>query len=77
MEILSSPKDQAKKMINIIYQPMGFLNCCMSSNQMWSWAKERTLEQIELLISQIPMYVGELNPKWKFWDEVRTELRKM
>ena len=26
--------------------------------------------------SVIPMYIGELNPKWKLWEDTRIELNK-
>ncbi len=32
---------------------------------------------VEEIISVIPMYIGNLNPKWKFWDDVKTELNKL
>lgn len=77
MEPRLEAKLQAKKMVNTIYQPMGKLMCHLSSDEMWEWAKERTAEQLELLISEIPMYQGNLNPNWKYYDDVRKELKAL
>lgn len=68
---------QAKKMVNRIYQPLGKLMCHVSSDDMWEWAKERTKEELDILLDEIPMYQGNLNPNWKYWDEVRTELKNL
>ena len=77
MEERLDPKYQAKKMVNAIYQPMGHLRCHISSDEMWEWAKARVSEQLDLIISEIPMYQGELNPKWKYYDAVRSELKEL
>ena len=66
--------EMAKKLVNDIYQPLGFLSCNVSNNTMWDWAKERAKEQVDLIKSEISMYVGNLNPKWKYWDDVRKKL---
>lgn len=29
------------------------------------------------VIKSVPMYVGNLNPQWKFWDDVKNELEKL
>ena len=70
-------KLQSKKMVNRIYQPMGKLMCHLSSDEMWEWAKERTKEELDLLISEIPMYQGNLNPNWKYWNDVIGELKEL
>ena len=67
-------KIKARKMINDIYQPLGYLGCMVSNDKMWEWAKDRAKEQVELLKSETSMYVGKLNPKWIFWDNVLTEI---
>lgn len=35
-------------------------------------AKQCALIAVDEILKVIPMYTGNLNPKWKFWDEVRT-----
>ena len=61
---------KAKELVNEIYQPLGQLRCMVSNDEMWNWAKDRVREQIKIIKTQIPMYTGNLNPKWKYWDEV-------
>lgn len=28
------------------------------------------------MLENIPMYTGELNPKWKYWTDIKIELEK-
>lgn len=72
-----SAKLQAKKMVNSIYQPMAKLMCHVSSDEMWEFAKQRTKEGLDLLISELPMYQGNLNPNWKYWNDVIGELNEL
>ncbi|QQO97008.1 hypothetical protein Nekkels1_1 [Cellulophaga phage Nekkels_1] len=44
---------------------------------MWEWAKQRAKEQLKELIEEIPMYQGNLNPKWKYWNDVIGELNEL
>jgi len=74
MDIRMQPKEKAKQLVNKIYQPMGHLGCSKSSDEMWNWAKERVKEQLKELIAEIPMYQGDLNPKWMYWNGVLGEL---
>lgn len=37
-------------------------------------AKQCALIATNEIIENIPMYTGNLNPKWKYWDDVRTAL---
>jgi hypothetical protein len=71
------PRLQAKKMTNAVYQPMGKLMCHVSSDEMWNWAKERVAEQLELIISEIPTDQENINPNWKYWDDVRKQLKDL
>lgn len=32
---------------------------------------------VEEIIKNTDMYNGDLNPKWKFWNDVKSELNKM
>ena len=67
----------AKQLVNKFYQPLGELQCRVSSDAMWSYAKQRALEVADMMIADLPMYVGELNPKWKMWTEIRSEILSM
>lgn len=62
---------KAREMVNQVYQPLGHLRCMVSNDEMWEWAKERVRSQVELIKQEIPMYIGNLNPKWEYWDKVR------
>lgn len=39
-------------------------------------AKKCAIICVQRTIDQVPMYFGELNPKWEYLDEVRSELIK-
>ena len=39
-------------------------------------AKKCALITVNEILAAIPMYTGNLNPKWKFWNEVKLELTK-
>lgn len=32
---------------------------------------------VEEILQAIPMYTGNLNPTWKYWNEVKEELLKL
>lgn len=40
-------------------------------------AKKCALICVEETIAEIPMYTGNLNPKWSFWNDVKQELEKI
>jgi hypothetical protein len=63
-----------KDLINKFYQPLGYLGCKVSSDVMWSHAKDRALEVADMMLGEHPMYVGELNPKWKKWQDIKDEI---
>lgn len=68
---------KAKEIINNIYQKLGLLNCMVSSDIMWRWSKDISRENIKLIKEQIPMYTGNLNPKWKYWDDVEKAIERI
>jgi len=72
-----APRLKAKELTNNIYQPLGYLNCHVSSGEMWEYSKERAREHVKLLLEELPMYTGELNPNWKYYNDVLTELNTM
>lgn len=39
-------------------------------------AKKCALITVNEILQNLPMYTGNLNPKWSFWNEVRLELTK-
>lgn len=40
-------------------------------------AKQCALICIDEVLENIPMYTGNLNPKWKFFNDVKEEIKKM
>ncbi|WP_372937549.1 hypothetical protein [Seonamhaeicola sp.] len=38
----------------------------------WHNAKRTTLFYIDEILKAIPMYTGNLNPKWKFYNDVKS-----
>ncbi|MFV9549644.1 hypothetical protein [Algibacter sp. PT7-4] len=67
----------AKSIVNKIYQPLGHLRCHVSSDEMWEYAKARAIEQVDTILGEIPMYTGNLNPKWKKWSDIKAEIEQM
>lgn len=63
-----------KELVNSFYQPLGALGCQVSSDEMWTYAKSRALDVVQMLLAEHPMYVGNLNPRWKKWDDIRREI---
>jgi len=35
------------------------------------------LKTVQTILGDLSMYTGELNPKWAFWSEVKSELEKI
>jgi hypothetical protein len=42
----------AKELVNTFYQPLGFLNCQVSSGKMWDYAKARAIEWCDAFIKE-------------------------
>ena len=70
-------KIKAKSIVNKIYQPLGHLRCGVSNDEMWEYSKSRAIEQVEQMLEVIPMYTGNLNPKWKKWSDIKAEIESM
>lgn len=64
----------AKEPVNLFYQPLGPLRCEVSSDALWEYASLRALEVARMLRNEHPMYVGELNPDRRKWNDVVNEL---
>lgn len=50
-------------------------NTCDDGVIIWQ-ARKCALITVNEILADIPMYTGNLNPKWSFWNEVRLELTK-
>lgn len=66
-----------KELINLFYQPLGHLRCGVSSDELWKYAVSRALEVCSMMLEEHPMYTGNLNPKWKKWDDLRKEVEAL
>lgn len=76
-------KEKAKELIEK-YSPMMY--CYMGSGMLSNDYDEKVVREnaiqcakiaVDEIIANTDMYVGNLNPKWSFWQEVKQELEKM
>jgi hypothetical protein len=67
----------ARDLVNLFYQPLGYLDCNVSSNKMWDYAKQRAIEVADMMLQEHPMYTGELNGKWMKWRTLKDELLRL
>lgn len=63
-------KDRAHQLVNDIYQPLGYLKCHVSNDEMWEWAKVMAKKQVAFIRSEIPRYKTRLNAERYYWDQV-------
>ena len=71
---METPKDKAVQLFNKYFNLFAVdLENTISKYE----AAECAKIAVEEIIKVIPMYVGNLNPLWKYWDNVRTELNKL
>lgn len=68
-----SPKDNARAIVDKFYK----LQVKNRKNPNWKDAIEQADILCESLISALPMYTGNLNPKWKFWKETKEQLKNL
>lgn len=50
---------EAKELVNMFYQPLGYLKCGVSSNEMWEQAKKFAITHCNLMIEKLKKGVGE------------------
>ncbi|MGD1319546.1 hypothetical protein [Chryseobacterium sp. 2R14A] len=58
---------EKKKALHLIFK-------CKLYTESEKNAKKLALMMAIEVLKQIPMYEGNLNPKWKFWDDVVKEI---
>lgn len=63
-----------KELVNKLYQPLGYLRCGVSSDALWEHAKKMSLEVVDMMLQEHPMYTGNLNPKWQKWNTIKNEI---
>jgi len=72
---------KAKDLVNMTYQPLGYLSCGVNSDTMWEYAKQRTIEWIDILKKEIPKYKsiskGIVTDTYVYWDRVQKEVKQL
>ena len=58
------------------YIGSGMLSNTYDDNAIIWQAKGCALITVNEILANTPMYTGNLNPKWKFWNDVKLELEK-
>lgn len=48
-----------------------------SDDSHYKTAKQCALVAVDEIIKTTPMYLGNLNPKWKFWNDVKKEINNL
>mgnify|MGYP006935332572 CR=1 FL=1 len=64
----------AKKFINSFYQPLGYLGCDVSNDEMWLYAKKRALEMCLIMIEEHSCYTLN-NDRWTYWAQMEREIQ--
>lgn len=65
---------EAKEFINKFYQPLGFLSCSVSNDEMWEYAKKRAMEVCLLMLEEHSCYT--LNDKrWAEWSQLEKDIQ--
>ena len=70
---IKSIAEEAKEMVNKIYQPLGHLSCNVSNNEMWEYAKKRAVEMVEYFIKKMP----EGSANWLHHRKLVDEINKL
>lgn len=73
MSEVKTIKQEAKELVNGIYQPLGYLGCNVSSDKMWEYAKERAVEIVEHFIAKMP----EGSSNWLHHLELTEEIKNL
>jgi hypothetical protein len=74
---MSTPRKQAieilanfKKLTTYEYQEFAGANYSTFEHDTET-LKNLSIFHVDEILSVIPMYIGNLNPKWKFWNDVK------
>lgn len=70
-------KDKAKEIYEKFSPLADFWDCRNDVPLDEDNAKECCLILCDEILKEIPMYTGNLNPKWKFWNDVKEEINKL
>ena len=72
--LLADAKADAKKLINRIYQPTGYLLPNVSKDEMWEYAKERALEFCRTMLQEHSCYTLN-DERWAVWAQIEIEVK--
>ncbi len=77
---MKTPKEEAKEEAQILIESFETLNFQHAVDtdedygMSYEYHKKCALFCVKKMKDVIPMYTGNLNPVWKYWEEVRKEL---
>ena len=63
--------------MNSIYLAFKKLKCTNTDQEKWEWSKAIAAKNVSEILDITPMYIGNLNPIWKYWNSVITELANL
>lgn len=78
-----NPKEKATELIEKFkdmvnpYIGSGMLSNTHDDNAILWQSKKCALVVANELLANTPMYEGNLNPRWKFWNDVKSEIESM
>lgn len=67
-------KAEAEKIKLEFYPNSSFDEAAQNSDEA---AKDNAIIHVKGIMKEVDMYKGELNPRWKFWSDVLTELENL
>jgi len=56
---MKNPEEKAKELINIVYQPTGYLTHKHNSKFLWKWAAKIALGIVDEILEHVQMIEGE------------------
>lgn len=67
-------KEKAKELVNKFYQPLGYLDCQVSSNEMWNYSKISALILVEEVQNALTQADVVNEGHWVYWEEMKAEI---
>jgi hypothetical protein len=65
-------KEEAKELINKFYQPLGYLKCQVSSDEMWEYSKKSALIVVEMMIRESSTgYDYDMSAEMPYYEELK------
>jgi hypothetical protein len=73
---MKEPKEKALELIEKFVEPARKYKLKRPLFSERRQALEAAIICVDQVIEVIPMYTGNLNPKWKYWNEVKNHLNQ-